>query len=385
MNLRIYKSASERRTALEEKLDITLPVIGRFSLSEEVASTRNCENMIGAIQIPVGVAGPLLIDGQTTKGEFYIPLATTEGALVASINRGVKAITQSGGAHTISTKIGITRAPVFSVKNLKAGKALRQWVEENFNKIKEISESTSSHLTLLEVKSYQSGRNVYLRFRFDTQDAMGMNMATIAATAAVSEIEKNTEAVCIAVSGNMCVDKKPNFLNFIEGRGVHAQAEAVIPKNIITEILKTSSENMLEVYQRKIMHGSLLSGTIGANAQAANILAAVFLATGQDAAHIVEASCAVTTVEVLENSDLYISVSLPDLPVGVIGGGTQLSTQKEGLSILNITEASNGQNTQKLAEIIAGAVLAGELSLIASLAENSLACAHTALGRGKKI
>lgn len=385
MNLRTYKSASERRSALEETLQVNLPHIGNFTLSQDTASSRNCENMIGAIQIPVGIAGPLKINGQVTKGEFYLPLATTEGALVASVNRGAKAISQSGGANTIFNKVGITRAPVFRVEDLKKGQELITWVKTNFKTLQQITESTSSHLTLLEIKPVSAGRSVYLRFRFDTQDAMGMNMATIAVAAAVKHIEEATKTKCIALSGNMCSDKKSNFLNFIEGRGISTQAEAIISKQILSDVLKTNASELFEVYSRKIVQGSMLSGTIGANAQAANILTALFLSTGQDVAHIAEASSVITSLETLENGNIYISVSLPDLPVGTVGGGAMLETQKEALSVLNINGGNSGKNAEKLAEIIAGAVLAGELSLLSSLAENSLACAHKTLGRGEKI
>lgn len=381
VNLRHLKTASERRTTLENELKIELPNIGLSQMTD--AEGKNCENIIGALQIPVGIAGPLKITGQQAIGDFYVPFATTEGALVASINRGMKAISQSGGATTISNRVGITRAPVFRVKNLIEGQEFIKGVQEKFETLKKIAEKTSTHLTLLEIKPWQAGRNVFLRFRYDTQDAMGMNMATIATSAVVRHLEDTTSITCIALSGNMCVDKKPNVLNFIEGRGISTQAEVTISKETLSEVLKTNASELFEVFQRKVIYGSILSGSIGANAQAANVLAALFAATGQDVAHIAEASSVVTTVEELDNESIYISVSLPDLPVGTAGGGTNLPTQKEALSILGIQGGNNGLNAQKLAEVMAGSVLAGELSLLASLAENSLACAHETLGRGK--
>ncbi len=384
MNLRDHTTVTKRRQALEKNLSVDLTNIGKFSLDEKIASSKNCENMIGAIQVPVGVAGPLQINTTTLQKTVFIPLATTEGALVASVSRGCKAITQSNGTTVISKKVGITRAPVFVVDNLVAGKNFIEWIETNFKKIKEITESTSSHLTFLDIKSWQLGRNVFLRFRFNSQDAMGMNMATIAVSKAVAFIESNTDAQCIAVSGNMCVDKKPNFLNFIEGRGYSISAEAIISPEIVAAILKTTPHALYEVAQRKILYGSLLAGSIGANAQFANILAALFLATGQDIAHVAECSTGITTIEVRSDGSLYAAVSLPDLVVGTVGGGTTLATQKEALSILGVAGGNAGKNAQKFAEIIGGAVLAGELSLLASLAENSLATAHQKLGRGQK-
>lgn len=381
MDLRGYLNVDKRRSALENYLDVDLSLIGKYSLNAELASTRNCENMIGAAQVPLGVAGPLKIKSDLFEKEVFLPLATTEGALIASISRGCKAITLSGGASVESRKIGITRAPVFVVDNQGEREKFLEWVTANFKKIKEVAESTSSHLTLLEIKPYSMGRNIYLRFRFDSQDAMGMNMATIAVTKAVEQIEKKTLVSCVAVSGNMCVDKKPNLLNFIEGRGYSVLAEALIPQKIVRSLLKTKIDSIIEVSKRKLMYGSILSGSIGANAHYANVLAAIFIATGQDVAHVAECSVGITTMEELKGN-LYASVYLPDLVVGTIGGGTSLETQKESLSIMKISGGNHGKNALKLSEIIGGAVLAGELSLLASLADRSLASAHQKLGRG---
>ncbi len=384
MDMRKFSSASQRRKSLEEKLSVNLPHIGSFSLDEKIASVKNCENMIGAAQIPLGVAGPLKLVGDYAKGDYYIPLATTEGALVASVSRGCKAIGQNGGARVISTKIGITRAPVFVVDNLKEGRKLIHWVKSNFKVLRNITETTSSHLSLWEIKTWQLGRNVFLRFRFDTQDAMGMNMATIAVSEAVSYIEKKAGVNCVSLSGNMCVDKKPNYLNFIEGRGISVSAEVILSADVIASVLKTTTAKILETAQRKLTYGSLMSGSIGANAHFANTLAAIFIATGQDAAHVSECSAGITTVEPIDRNRLYFSVYLPDLVVGTVGGGTDLDTQKESLSILGIKGGDNGKNMQKFSEIIAAAVLAGEISLLSSLSEKSLAKAHKKLGRNGK-
>jgi hydroxymethylglutaryl-CoA reductase (NADPH) len=383
MDLRTYPTIREKRLAMEANLKVNLPHIGTFSINEQQASTKNCENMIGAVQVPIGIAGPLLIQRGNSPESFFLPLATTEGALVASINRGCKAISASGGVRVVSKRIGITRAPVFSVSNVSEGQKFITWIQKNFHTIQTLAESTSSHLTLLEITPWLMGKNVFLRFRFDTEDAMGMNMATIAVDKVVAFIEEQTTARCAALSGNVCVDKKPNFLNFIEGRGTSISADVVLPAEIVASVLKTTVHAIYEVAQRKLVYGSILSGSIGANAQIANVLAALFLATGQDLGHIAECSMGITTVE-QQGDDLYISVYLPDLVVGTVGGGTHLDTQKEALSILGISGGDQGKNAQKLAEIIGGAVLAGELSLLASLAEHSLAKAHKTLGRGEK-
>jgi hydroxymethylglutaryl-CoA reductase (NADPH) len=298
--------------------------------------------MIGAVQIPLGVAGPLKIKSSLQKREVFIPLATTEGALVASVNRGSSAITQSGGANVASEKVGITRAPVFIVENIRRGGEVKKWVENNFAGIKKITDETSSHLKLLDIKSWMVGRNLFLRFKFDSQDAMGMNMATIACTLAAGFIEKNTKAKLVSISGNVCVDKKPNMLNFIEGRGIQVWADCVLPFEIVGKVLKTTPEKFMDVIMRKVYLGSILSGSIGANSHAANVLAAIFTATGQDIAHVAEVSSVVTTAEII-GGGLYVSVFISDLVVGTIGGGTGLETQKETLSILGVSGGNNGE------------------------------------------
>lgn len=380
MNLRDYASVNDRQKALEGYLKLELSHIGSYSINQKEASSKNCENMIGVTQIPLGIAGPLRIKSELFEEEVFLPLATTEGALVASVNRGCKAVTASGGARVISKKVGITRAPVFVVNNITEGKSFTEWILKSFARLKEITESTSSHLTLLEIKPVILGRNVFLRFSFDSQDAMGMNMATVAAAKAVEFIESQTKATCASISGNMCVDKKPNFLNFIGGRGFSIWAESIIPEKIVSSVLKTTIDKIAEVAQRKLVYGSLLSGTIGSNAHFANVLSAIFIATGQDVAHVSECSMGITTVEKIKDK-LYISIYIPDLVVGTVGGGTALETQKEALSIMGIVGGKQGKNSQRLAEIIGGAVLAGELSLLSSLGEGSLASSHQRLGR----
>lgn len=384
MDFRAYLSVDERRKAFEEKLGIKIPNIGNYSLDAQLASSRNCENMIGVIQIPLGIAGPLKIKSSLQNRDVFIPLTTTEGALVASVNRGCKAIMQSGGVNIVSKRIGITRAPVFVAENIKQGERVMSWVKDNFTEIKKIAENSSTHLKLLDINSKMVGKNLFLRFKFDSYDAMGMNMATIACTLAADFIEKKTKVKLVSISGNICVDKKPNMLNFIEGRGIQTWADCVLPQETVGKVLKTTPEKFVDVVARKVYLGSIISGSIGANSHAANVLAAIFAATGQDIAHIAEVSSVVMTAEIVKKG-LYVSVFLPDLVLGTIGGGTGLATQKEALGILGVSGGNNGKNSQKLAEIVGAAVLAGEISLIASLSANSLASAHRKLGRGEKI
>ena len=350
-----------------------------------MASKRNCENMIGVAQVPMGVAGPLKIrtknpelNDQKTK-EYYIPLATTEGALVASVSRGCKAITESGGADVDSYRVGATRGPVFKVKNLHESDVFNKFLEEHFESLQQITKTTSSHLTLTKYMDRGVGRYRYVRFVFDTEDAMGMNMVTIATQKLVEYIETHTSVCCISLAGNYDVDKKPSWLNVIEGRGMKVWAEVTLPSKILKEVLKTTAQKFYDVWLSKCMIGSAMAGSMAFNAQFANIIAAIFLATGQDLGHVGEASLGVTTAEVVNGKDLYVSVYLPDLMVGTVGGGTGLATQKEALSIIGAT------NSKQLAEIIGGAVLAGEISLLASLSVGTLVRAHQTLARGAQM
>lgn len=381
MNLRDFSSAKLRRGEIEKKLNLKLDNIGSFSLDESIASSKNCENMIGVAQLPLGIAGPLKIKGSSFDSDFLIPLATTEGALVASVSRGAKAITLSGGANSYAYRVGQTRGPVFEVSSLEEQKKVYNWINNNETKLKEAAENTSSHLKFKKVKVSGLASYVFTRFYFDTKDAMGMNMVTIASEAMSRLIEKETGARLIAVAGNFDIDKKPAWINFINNRGIKVWSEVILTKEVLEDTLKTTAEKFFDVWLAKCMIGSAMSGSLGFNAQYANIIAGMFIATGQDPSHIVEGSMGITTAKVLKNNDLLVSVYLPALQVGILGGGTGLGTQKEALEILGVKGSGN---SEKFAEIIGGAVLAGEISLLSSLAEGTLAKAHQKLGRGQK-
>lgn len=371
-----------RRTAVSELTGTPFNHISSYSMDVESVTKRNIENMIGAIQVPLGVAGPLLVNGEFANGSYYIPLATTEGALVASADRGSSVITASGGASVRILKDEMTRAPVFRTKDIIGAKSLVEWVNTNFGRLKQKAGETTRFGELLSIQAFTTGRNVFLRFAYDTRDAMGMNMVTIATDAAVDLILSENDVELIALSGNMCSDKKPAAINAILGRGKTVSADVLLGKEIVSEKLKTTPQKMEEVNYRKNLIGSARAGSLGFNAHAANIVAAMFIACGQDAAHVVEASNAITTMELTEDG-LYCSVTLPSLNVGTVGGGTRIATQHECLNMLGVAGAGEppGMNAKKLAEIIAAAVLAGEISLIGALAARHLAKAHAALGR----
>lgn len=373
-----------RRAAVSELTGTEFKHITNYSFNTKDVTKRNIENMIGAVQIPLGVAGPLHIMGEHAIGDFYVPLATTEGALVASINRGCSVITACGGANVRIFKDEMTRAPVFKVDGAIGAKELVDWVNDpvNFKRLKEKAETTTKFGKLISVYTFIAGRNVYVRFSYDTKDAMGMNMVTIATDAAVDLIISETSAELVALSGNMCSDKKPAAINVITGKGKTVSADVVLDTKTILEKLKTTPEKMVDVNYRKNLVGSALSGSLGMNAHAANVASAMFIACGQDAAHAVEASNTMTTLE-LTDEGLHCSVTLPSLAVGTVGGGTGIGAQKECLEMLGAAGAGTppGTNSKKFAEIIAAAVLAGEISLIGALAARHLAKAHSEHGR----
>ena len=382
MKLRQCKTIVERRKLIEEKTKLHFESINIYPKGLEQAQLRNCENMIGAVQIPLGIAGPLLVKGEEAKGEYFLPLATSEGALVASVNRGCKAISLAGGVTVFSENAGMTRGPIFKTKNLKESFQLKKWLEGHFDLLAQTASSTSSHIKLMDIFTKIVGRNVYIRFSYDTDEAMGMNMVTIATDKIVKLIEEKTETVCLSLAGNFDTDKKPSWLNFILGRGREVWVEALISEKIVKEVLKTTPQKIHQVVLDKCHLGSMISGSMGYNAHFANIITSLFIALGQDVAHTVEGSLGVTATEIT-NGNLYLTVYLPDLPIGTVGGGTVLPSQKEALKILGIEKENGKKNSQALAEIIGGAVLAGELSLLAALAQGELAGAHLSLARGK--
>lgn len=373
LKLRDFCSWRERKEFLERERKISLKKIEAAFVDEE--KDIRCENLIGETTLPLGVAGPIIIQSSKLKTKnYYIPLATTEGALVASVNRGCKAILQSGGVLVLIEDEGITRGPVFQTKNLTESFFLKKFLEENFSLLKKEAEKTSKHLKLLKQKINIVGSYVFVRFYFDTDLAMGMNMVTIATQAMVNFIEEKTKIGCLSLAGNFDIDKKAAFLNFYEGRGIKGFAEVFLPNQVLKEVLKTTKEKMFAVWLGKNMIGSSLSGSLGYNGHFANIVAAFFAATGQDLAHVVEGSLGITTAK-KEDNGLRFSIYLPAIILGMVGGGVRLATKKEALSIIGASDK------KELAQVLVGAVLAGEISLLASLAQGSLSCVHQKLGR----
>jgi hydroxymethylglutaryl-CoA reductase (NADPH) len=373
-----------RRAFIEGEAGVQLPMLGSFTMDPSTAVTRNIENMVGAVQVPVGVAGPLRVKGEHARGDYYVPLATTEGALVASVNRGCGAVTRAGGADVRILRNGMTRAPVFSTRDVLHAKAVKDFVDGNREALAAAAAETTSHGELTGAMTFVTGTTVHVRLEFDPKDAMGMNMVTIASERIADLIEERTGARLVALSGNLCTDKKPAAVNGILGRGRTVVAGVRLPDDLVSEVFKTDARTLAEVNYRKNLVGSARAGSLGFNAHAANVIAALFIACGQDAAHVVEGSGTFTTVEEQEGG-VYVSVTIPALQLGTVGGGTGLGTQRECLSLLGVAGGGTppGANAARFAEIAGCAVLAGELSLLGALGAGHLARAHMSLGRGK--
>ncbi|PHH69010.1 hypothetical protein CDD80_7081 [Ophiocordyceps camponoti-rufipedis] len=347
-----------------------------------------CENVIGYVPLPVGTAGPLLVDGTS----YAIPMATTEGTLVASTSRGCKAINLAGGADTVLTADGITRGPCVSFPSLVRAAQAKTWLDSKpgWETMRSAFDSTSSFARLQSIKTALAGSQLFIRFKASTGDAMGMNMISKGVEKALNVMAASgfTDMAITSVSGNYCADKKASALNWIEGRGKSVVAEAVIPPEVVRSVLKTDVDSLVELNTSKNLVGSAMAGCVGGfNAHAANIVAALFLATGQDAAQVVESANCITMMKNV-GGNLQVSVSMPSIEVGTIGGGTNLEPQAAMLNLLGVhgtSETEPGEKSRRLARIVAAAVLAGELSLCSALAAGHLVGAHMRHNRARSL
>jgi len=346
-----------------------------------------CENVIGYVPIPVGAVGPVLLDGK----EYFVPMATTEGCLVASTHRGAKALSYAleGSIRSVLFKDGMTRGPAVELPSAKRAGELKLWLEnpENYASVKKAFDGTSRFARLQEIKVGIAGRKAFLRFRCSTGDAMGMNMISKAVTEALAHIYSIfNDMRVLGLSGNYCTDKKPSAINWIDGRGKSVICEATIPKEIVKKVLKTRVRDVVELNISKNLIGSALAGSIGGNnAHASNIVTAIYIACGQDPAQNVESSNCMTLFEETENGDLYMTCTMPSIEVGTVGGGTNLSAQSACLEMLGVKGSSEipGENAQTLARIVCATVMAGELSLMSAIASGDLLNAHLKHNRKK--
>jgi hydroxymethylglutaryl-CoA reductase (NADPH) len=341
----------------------------------------NIENYIGKVTMPLGLAGPLRVNGLFAKGDYHLPLATTEAALVASYHRGTILLNRAGGCSVMLIAEGVSRAPGFAFATAIESGQFIKWVVENRDRIRAEAEATTNHGTLSDLRITLEGNHVYLLFEYQTGDASGQNMVTIATDAACELILKETpvKPEYFFIEANMSGDKKASALSFMNVRGKHVTAEATIDAEHVSKILQTTPERMAD-YWRMSAIGGVLSGTIGVQGHYANGLAALYIACGQDAACIAESAVGVTRFEVRADGSLYASVTLPNLMVGTIGGGTGLPSQRACLELMGLYGAGNAR---ALAEVCAGLALAGELSIIGALAAGHFTRAHRKLARGK--
>nr|XP_003216303.1 PREDICTED: 3-hydroxy-3-methylglutaryl-Coenzyme A reductase [Anolis carolinensis] len=384
------RGVSIRRQILSQKLPepSSLHYLPYKNYNYSLVMGACCENVIGYMPIPVGVVGPLLLDNK----EFQVPMATTEGCLVASTNRGCRAICLGGGAKSRILADGMTRGPVIRLPTACQSAEVKAWLEtpEGFKKIKDVFDSTSRFARLQRLHVGLAGRNLYIRFQARTGDAMGMNMISKGTEKALAKLQEEfPDLHVLAVSGNYCTDKKPAAINWVEGRGKSVVCEAIIPAKVVKEVLKTTTEAMIEVNVNKNLVGSAMAGSIGGyNAHAANIVTAMYIACGQDAAQNVSSSNCITLMESAgpANEDLYISCTMPSIEIGTVGGGTNLLPQQACLQMLGVQGASSenpGENARQLAKIVCATVMAGELSLMAALAAGHLVRSHMIHNRSK--
>lgn len=377
-----------RRSVVSKKLSTATDLVDlpcdHYNYSDVVGAC--CENVIGYMPVPVGVAGPLLLDGEN----YHVPMATTEGCLVASTNRGCRALMLSGGVRSSVFGDGMTRGPVVRFPSALLASNTKQWLEEekNFMEIKEVFDSTSRFARLQSVKGVIAGRLLFIRFVASTGDAMGMNMVSKGTEKALSCLQRHFPTLeVLSLSGNVCTDKKATAINWIEGRGKSVVCEAIVPGHVVQKVLKTTVSALTELNVNKNLVGSAMAGATGGfNAHAANIVTAIFIATGQDAAQCVSSSNCITLLEPCgpTKDDLYISCTMPSLEVGTVGGGTILGPQAACLKMLGVrgpNKSEPGKNSTKLAQIVCGTVLAGELSLLSALASGDLVKSHLTLNR----
>ncbi len=375
------KAIAARQKFVEDYAKVKLEHIKNYSFDAHTLEG-NCENFTGVAQIPVGFAGPLKVNGEFASGEFIIPLATTEGTLIASYNRGIKVLNLSGGVKTTVVSDAMQRAPVFVFEDAREGRKFISWMINNFDKIKEEAEATSSIAKLKDLDPYTANKFVYIRFNYTTGDAAGQNMVGRATFAACSWIIDNYEKEKIKhfyLESNFATDKKASQVNIMRTRGKRVTAECTIPRNVLIEHMRVEPESL--TYHAGVANiGSILSGANNNGAHSANGITAMFIATGQDVANVSESSAGILYSEITPEKDLYISITIPSLIVATYGGGTGLATQKECLEILNCY-GKGGVN--KLAEIVAGVVLAGEISLGSAISSSDWVSSHEKYGRNR--
>ncbi len=376
---------AERQQFLEDQAGVKLKHVRQFGFDPATAEG-NCEHFFGVAQVPIGVAGPLLVNGEHARGEFYVPLATLEGTLIASYNRGMRVIRESGGVTTTVCGEAMQRAPAFVFRSGREARDFSLWLAENFDSIKAEAESTTSVGRLVEIEHYVFHNFVNTRFNYTTGDAAGQNMTGRATYAACEWISRQYPQLRhYLLSSNFDTEKKPSYVNSLGGRGRRVTAELTIPRQVLTEVLRIRPEQM--AYGQKLsLLSSFIAGSSSNAAHPVNGLAALYIATGQDAACVGEATQSTVYSYVTRDGDLYYSITLPGLVMATHGGGTGLATQRECLELMGCYGKGKAL---KLLEIAAATVVAGELSLGAATrrdsesGKNEWVDAHERLGRNR--
>ena len=370
-----WKLLRPRRPAREELADPA-------TLGQVETYRHNIENLIGTVKVPVGLAGPLRVNGLSAHGDYYVPLATTEAALVASYSRGCQLITEAGGCAAMVLAEGVSRAPGFAFRNLIEVGNFVTWVMSQFKQFQQLAKTTTRHGELVDMKLTVEGNHVYLSLDYSTGDAAGQNMVTIATQSICDYIKERSPVAAqyAFVEGNFSGDKKATSHSFLTVRGKKATAEVVLPSALVERILRTTPKQLTN-YWRISGIGGVLSGTLGINGHYANGLAAIFIACGQDVACVAESAVGMTRFELTEAGDLYACVTLPNLIVGTVGGGTGLPSQRACLEILGL---AGNRKAAAFAEVCAALCLAGELSIGGALCAGDFARAHKLLARGRK-
>ena len=340
----------------------------------------NIENFFGVAQVPIGLAGPLLVNGEHAQGEFYVPLATTEGTLVASYSRGMKVCRLAGGITTTVVDDRMQRAPVFTFPSAREARDFAAWLDEHFGEIAAAAEDTTSSGKLLDIQKFSASKLLYTRFNYSTGDAAGQNMTGKATFAACAWIKRNYPGeLNFVLEGQFATDKKTSVVNMLHTRGKRVVAEITLPADLVSEQMRVTTDKLFAARLRGQL-GAIMSVTNNNGNHSANGITAMFIATGQDVANVAESSALYGFTELLPNGDLYASVTLPSLIVATYGGGTGLATQRECLELLDCYGTGK---VRKLAEIIAATVLAGELSLGSAVVAEEWVQAHDELGRNR--
>ena len=374
------EAASARIRFASQRTGVELNHVSSYSFDPAIVQG-NVEHFIGAAQVPIGLAGPLLVDGEHAQGEFYVPMATAEGTLVASYNRGMRLLHEAGGVTTTIVADHMQRAPAFIFRSAREARALGIWIREHFDEIAAAAQATTTTGTLLEIEQYPAARILYTRFNYSTGDAAGQNMTGKATFAAARWIIANyPEAVeRWVLEGSMATDKKASQINMLRTRGKRVIAEATIPDALLQKVMRASSEQLFAA-RLVSFQGGWMAGANNSGSHSANGITAIFIATGQDVANVAESSTAYAYAERRENGDYYYAITIPSLIVATYGGGTGLATQRECLELM---DCYGTNRVQKLTEIIAATVLCGEISLGSAVVAEEWVQAHDQHGRNR--